>query len=187
MNNKNAGHALRGKHQFSDLLYFACISLMCEVVAAYAIAQDSWLWFGIYVACMVPFMFGEVGFLCRHCPYYRQLPGRTVHCKSHWGPTKFFKPNPGPLSTYERVILYFMFVVGFFFPFYWLIRHPLLLAIYLWSILIMAWTYAKYECPRCQYFYCPFNFVKKEIREDFHTENDSCARCTSSESSSYQT
>ena len=167
----NNKHSLRVKHQRSDLLYFAFISLMCEVVAAYAIGSSSLIWMGIYIACMIPFMFGEVGFLCRHCPYYRQLPGRTVHCKSHWGPTKFFKPKPGPLSTYEKVILYSMFAVGFFFPFYWLVQQPVLLVIYLWSTGVIVWTYAKYECPRCQYFDCPFNFVSKEARKDSLTNS----------------
>ena len=171
MNNCNAEHSLRGKHKFSDFLYFPLISLMPEVVACIAIARDSWLWMGIYIASMVPFMFAEVGFLCRHCPYYRQLPGKTVHCKSHWGPTKFFKPKPGPLKTYEKVILYSLFACGFAFPFYWLIQQPVLLVIYLWSILIMVWTYAKYECPRCQYFECPFNFVRKEVRKELLTES----------------
>ena len=139
---------------------------MCEVVAAIAIGSSSLIWLGVYIACMVPFMFVEVGFLCRHCPYYRQLPGRTVHCKSHWGPTKYFKPKVGPISNYEKFTLYFMFTIGFFFPFYWLIHSPLLLVIYLWSIVNFVWTYAKYECPRCQYFECPFNFVSKDVTEE---------------------
>lgn len=173
MNNRNSKHSFRGDYKLSDFLYFWCISLMCEVVAAIAIGSSSLLWLGVYIACMVPFMFAEVGFLCRHCPYYGMLPGRTVHCKSHWGPTKFFKPKPGPLGTHEKVILYSMFLVGFFFPFYWLIHSPLLLAIYLWSIVIMVWTYAKYECPRCLNFNCPFNFVRKDARETFLNKDSS--------------
>ena len=163
----------RTDYQLSDFLFFWCISMVPEVVACIAIARgpspwmSSWLWLAVYIGCMVPFMFAEVVFLCRHCPYYRREPGRTVHCKSHWGPTKYFKPKPGPLRKYEKYILYSIFVIGFLFPFYWLAQDPVLLVIYLWSIVNFVWTYAKYECPRCLYFDCPFNFVKKEAREPF--------------------
>ncbi len=162
---------LRTAYVPSDFLFFWCISLVPEVIACVAIARDSWLWMGIYIAAMVPFMFAEVGFLCRHCPYYSQLPGRTVHCKSHWGPTKYFRPKPGRIKTYEKFILYFLFACGFAFPFYWLIQEPVLLVLYLWSIVNFVWTYAKYECPRCLYFDCPFNFVSKEARKELLNES----------------
>jgi hypothetical protein len=166
MNNCSAKYPFRKEHKFVDFLWFVSIGGMAEVIACIAIAQSSLLWMGIYIACMLPFGVAEVGFLCVHCPYYGQHEGRTVHCKAMWGPTKFFKPKPGPLSRFDKLILYSFFVFAFLFPMYWLIPHPVLLALYLWSILNMVWTLGRYECTRCMHFHCPFNLVSKEMKKD---------------------
>jgi hypothetical protein len=82
-----------------------------------------------------------------------------------WGPTKWFKPKPGPLSTLDKVILYSFFLLSFIYPIYWLALEPILLVGYLWSIGIMISVLARHECTRCRYFHCPFNMVSDDARK----------------------
>jgi hypothetical protein len=89
-----------------------------------------------------------------------------------WGPTKWFKPKPGALSFIDKVVLYSFFVISFSYPVYWLALQPKLLVIYLWSIAIMVFTLARYECNRCMFFDCPFNFVSDETKKTCLTERE---------------
>lgn len=156
----------RKEHKLSDFLWSLTIGGVPEFVAIVAIAAESWLWVLIYVAFLLTFAIAEVRFLCRHCHYYGQQPGIMVHCKSMWGPFKWFKPRPGPLGRFDTVMLYLWFALGFSFPLYWLALQPVLLVIYLWSLVILVWTMGKYECNRCMMFHCPFNRVSKELKEE---------------------
>jgi len=82
-----------------------------------------------------------------------------------WGPTKWFKPKTGALTTLDKTILYSFFAISFSYPVYWLALRPELLVIYLWAIGIMVWTLGRYECNRCMNFGCPFNFVKEDVKK----------------------
>jgi hypothetical protein len=141
------------------------VGLLPVFVACLAIANSSLLWMAGYLVVMLLLGVVEVRCLCRHCPYYVMQPGATVHCKAMWGPTKWFKPEPGALSLLDKAILYSFFVISFSYPIYWLALQPKLLVIYLWAIGIMVWTLARYECNRCMFFDCPFNFVDEETKK----------------------
>jgi len=89
-----------------------------------------------------------------------------------WGPTKWAKPRTGPLSTFEKAMLYLFFLLAFAFPMYWLAMHWELLVLYLITIVNMAWTLGRYECPRCRFFNRPFNRVPRSVRDEFLKENE---------------
>ena len=171
-NDCSGKYCLRTKHTLSDFLWFLLVGGVPYLVGAIAIANYSIPWMLGYLAFTLPFASSEIRFLCSHCPYYAQREGRTVHCKAMWGPTKWAKPRSGPLGSLEKAMLYLFFLLAFSFPMYWLILQPQLLVIYLLSIIVMAWTLGKYECPRCMFFNCPFNRVSKSVRDDFLKENE---------------
>lgn len=165
-------NCLRTEHRFSDFLWFALVGGMPFLVGALAIASSSLLWLLGYLVFMLCFFsVAQIRFLCTHCPYYRQQPGKTVHCKSMWGPTKLFRPRPGALSSFDKAMLYFFFLLSFSFPMYWLILQPKFLVIYLLSIVVMVFTLGRYECNRCLFFDCPFNRVSNNVKTDFLREN----------------
>ena len=157
---------LRRAHRFSDYIWFSVVGWTPVLVACLAIADSSLLWVPVYLGVMLLLGFAEIGFLCRHCPYYRQQPGCTVHCKAMWGPTKWVRPKPGPLSLLDKAVLYFSFLLAFSFPIYWLAMQPEFLVIYLVSIAVMVLTLARYECNRCMFFDCPFNFVGEDVKAE---------------------
>ncbi len=158
--------AMRRCHRLSDFLWFVALGGVPEVVAIVAIADQSLVWMGAYIAFMLVFGAAEVTFLCRRCPYYAQGEGRTVHCKAMWGPTRWLVAKTGPLSPVDRVMLYLFFFLAFAFPLYWLALRPFLLIIYLWSIVNMIWTLGRYECNRCMYLHCPFNRFRGDLRDE---------------------
>jgi hypothetical protein len=168
----------REGHRFSDFLWFVALGGVPEIVACFAIADKSLAWMGGYLGFMLLFGVAEVRFLCRHCPYYNQHSGRTVHCKAMWGPTKWFKHKPGALGSLDKMMLYLFFLLAFSFPIYWLVLRPEFLALYLLSIIIMIWTLGRYECNRCMFFGCPFNRVDKATRDSF-LESEKRSQCTS--------
>ena len=166
MKNCNMKNCLREGHQITDFLWFMLVGVLPVFVACFAIvAKGSLLWLAGYLVIMLLLEVVEVWCLCRHCPYYRQQPGVTVHCKAMWGPTKWFKPKLGALSYLDKVILYSFFFISFTYPIYWLALQPELLVVYLWSIGIMVWTLGRYECGRCMHFHCPFNLVGEDVKE----------------------
>jgi hypothetical protein len=157
---------LRRRHTFGDFLGYMLVGLLPVVLACYAIGASRAPWLAGYVVLMLLLGVAEVGCLCRHCPYYAQQPGATVHCKYLWGPAKWFKPKPGPLSALDKAILYSFFFLSFSYPIYWLAREPILLAAYLWSIAIMVSVIARHECTRCMHFHCTFNMVSDDAKKD---------------------
>ena len=170
MKNCNMSSGLKKEHRFTEFLAHTLGGLLPVVPACFAIASSSLLWMLGYLVVMFLLGVAEVGCLCRHCPYYRQQPGIMVHCMAMWGPTKWFKPKPGALGFFDKAVLYAFFVISFSYPIYWLIQHPALLVIYLWSIANMVWTLARYECNRCMNFGCPFNLVDQETKKAYQTE-----------------
>jgi len=167
MNSCNTKNCLRTKHEFSDFLWFFAIGWMPVLVACLAIASSSLLWVPVYLGVMFFLGVVEIRFLCSHCHYYRQETGKIVYCKSMWGPTKWAKPRQGPLSSFDKTILFSFLILAFSFPIYWLVPQPKFLVIYLLSAVIMLVTLARYECNRCMFFDCPFNRVSKEAKADF--------------------
>ncbi len=166
MESCNMRNCLRTEHRLSDYLWSVALGVVPEIVAIMAIARESWLWVLAYVAFMLLFAVAELRFLCRHCIYYGQQQGIKVHCKSMWGPYKWFKPSPGPLGRFDTVVLLLFVVLAFAFPLYWLVLQPQLLFIYLWSLVILVWTMRRYECNRCMAFHCPMNHVSKELKDE---------------------
>jgi len=157
---------LRREHGFADFLWFSAIGWTPVLVACLGIATASLAWMLAYLGVMLLLGIVEIGTLCRHCPYYSQQPGMTVHCKAMWGPTKWFRPRPGPLAALEKAALFLFFVIAFSFPIYWLVPQPKLLAIYIVTVGIMLATLTRYECNRCMFFDCPFNRVSKEAKSE---------------------
>ena len=168
--NKNC---LREKHTLSDFLWFLLLGGIPYLIGALAIANYSIPWMLGYLAFTLPFAASEIRFLCSHCPYYIQEEGRKVHCKAMWGPTKWAKPRPGPLSNFEKAMLYLFFFIAFSFPIYWLILQWQFLILYLISIVNMAWTLGRYECPHCMFIHCPFNRVPQRVKDELLKENES--------------
>ena len=165
-------NGLKTEHRFTEFLAHTLGGLLPVVPACFAIASSSLLWMLGYLVVMFLLGVAEVGCLCRHCPYYRQQPGIMVHCMAMWGPTKWFKPKPGALSSLDKAILYSFFFISFSYPIYWLIQHPALLVIYLWAIANMVWTLARYECNRCMNFGCPFNLVSEDVKNAYVMEQE---------------
>jgi len=171
-NDCNIKNCLRTTHKPSDFLWFLLLGGIPYLIGAIAIGSYSIPWMLGYLAFSLPFAASEIRFLCSHCPYYTQQKGRTVHCKAMWGPTKWAKARPGPLSSFEKAMLYLFFLLAFAFPMCWLVLRPELLVLYLITIINMAWTLRRYECPRCMFFNCPFNCVPKSVKDDFLKENE---------------
>ena len=163
-------NCLRKEHRFPDFLWFSAIGWMPVLVACLAIADSSLLWMLGYLGVMLALGVVEIRFLCRHCYYYGQQPGKTVHCKAMWGPAKWFSPRPGPLSSVDRAMLYSFLGLAFLFPIYWLVPQPKFLVIYLVSVVVMLVTLARYECNQCMFFDCPFNRVSEDIEAEFLKE-----------------
>lgn len=171
MNSCNMKNSLRTDNKFRDFVSFFVIGWMPVLVACLAIASTSLLWVLAYLGVMLSLGVVEIRFLCRHCPHYRQQPGKTVHCRFMWGPTKWFSPRPGAPSNVGKAILYFWFLLSFSFPIYWLAQQPKFLVIYLLSILAFLLTLARYECNRCMFFDCPLNRVSEEAKAHFLRNN----------------
>jgi len=167
MNSCDTKNYLRPKHEFSDFLWFFALGWMPVLVACLAIASSSLLWVLVYLVVMFFLGVVEIRFLCSHCHYYKQEKGKILHCQSMWGPTKFARPRQGPLSSFDKVMLFSFLILAFSFPIYWLVQQPKFLVIYLLSAVIMLVTLARYECTRCMFFDCPFNRVSTDIKNEF--------------------
>ena len=159
-------NCIRRRHNFSDFVWFSMLGWTPVLVACLAIASSSLLWMAAYLGVMLLLGLVEIGFLCRHCPYFAQEPGLTVHCKAMWGPTKWSRPKPGRLSRLDRGVFSFFMLAALAFPVYWLIPQWQFFLIYVVSVALMFFTLTRYECNRCMFFDCPFNRVSKEAKKE---------------------
>lgn len=127
--------------------------------------------------------------LCSHCPFYAE-EGKILHCPANTGLPKFWKYRPGPMNTFEKIIL----TTFFFFLFTWGLGWEIYgiyfaaknfgfssLAFTLSLSVVTLLTIAtltrfivvlqKDFCPYCPNFSCPMNRVSKKIIVEYLEKN----------------
>jgi hypothetical protein len=86
---------------------------------------------------------------------------------------KVYKYKPGPMSRAEKIqlIIIFIILMGYPFPFLFLGGQYILAGIAAWGAIIFFWTLRKYTCSKCLNFSCPLNCVPVEIMNAYIDKN----------------
>jgi hypothetical protein len=165
---------LKCRFRWADLAHFLGMFLVFVLPAVigvirggYGVALWGWLAFGV-----VFFGFWEIRILCSHCPYYADQ-GRTLHCIANYGCPKVWRYNPEPISRSEKIQLLIGFVIlgGYPFPFLILGRQYAFAAVALWALVAFSWFLRQVVCSRCVNFSCVLNRVPKEIVDAYLRRN----------------
>jgi hypothetical protein len=173
---KNCSIAGRLKCRFNpgDLLHFLVLFLSFLFPALIGMMLSGyWLyilgWMGLAI---IFFGFWEIRILCSHCPYYAEK-GITLHCIANYGCPKFWKYHPEPISNSEKIQLVIGFIIigGYPFPFLILSEQFILLLLTAWGLIMFFWTLQKYTCSKCVNFSCLLNRVPKEVVDEYLKRN----------------
>jgi hypothetical protein len=147
-------------YQFVGLfLLFAVPSLLGMIRGGYPIYILGWIGFWIFF-----FEVWEIRILCSHCPYYVEN-GRVLHCIANYGSLKLWKYHPEPITKSEKIqlIIGFLILGGYPFPFLILGKQLILGVTALCALIVFFWILRKYTCSRCVNFSCILNTVPREI------------------------
>jgi len=92
-------------------------------------------------------------------PWRRSKDNRTIH--------------PEPISKAETVQLVIGFIIlgGYPFPFLILGRQFALALIALWGLVTFLWTLRKYTCSQCVNFSCFLNTVPRDVVDEYLKRN----------------
>ena len=165
---------LKCRFKRGDLFHFAGLFLTFAIPAFIGMILGSYGWFILgWVGFMLLFFnFWEIRILCSHCPYYAEK-GLTLHCIANYGSLKIWKYHPEPINGSEKVqlILGFIILIGYPFPFLILGSQYILAFLALWGGIIFFWTLQKYTCSKCVNFSCPLNRVSKEAVDEYLKRN----------------
>ncbi len=147
-------------------------------------------WMLIAFVLFTGLMFGfvEMGFLCRHCPYYA-ADGAVLKCLGNNGSFKLWSFNPAPMNQLEKWLMR-VFVFGYFLGLpvleygYGLLvlwrgqSPPLSLWLFAGMVLgslavsiVMIRVLFAFYCTKCVNFSCPFNTVEKAIVDEYLKKN----------------
>ena len=146
------------------------------------------LWILMFIAY---FGFIEIRVMCSHCPHYsktkesitrertrknakkEEIKIGILRCWANYGVPKFWKYHPGPMSFLEKSIFLFGMILVVVFPYIFmvLVKNYTFLILYSISVFFSFWLLFHFLCVQCINFACPFNRIKKEIREKFFLKN----------------
>jgi len=132
------------------------------IIGLIAIYPYSIAWFTVYLVFLLIGNLYLFGFcLCARCPYY------GTSCMMSFGKpiAKIYKFRPGPMSPIDKICALLMPIGMFGIPLYWLIKEPVVLAIFLVIGMLWGSCVMFMECKRCKHFSCPNNKVKKEVKK----------------------
>lgn len=148
---------LKTSYSFTDCLTWTLFFAIPVLIAVFATARASVLWMLLYLIVFALCLLG-IGcrFFCTHCPHYNNSNGKT-RCIFLWHMPAFFKPRPGPLHFYDKILTALGFIIAVAFPVYWLLAYPLLLLAYLIAWALIGVFLKRYECNRCINRNCPLN------------------------------
>jgi hypothetical protein len=160
----NPGDLLHFLGLFLSFLFPALIGMMLSGYWLYILG-----WMGLAI---IFFGFWEIRILCSHCPYYAEK-GITLHCIANYGCPKFWKYHPEPISNSEKIQLVIGFIIigGYPFPFLILSEQFILLLLTAWGLIMFFWTLQKYTCSKCVNFSCLLNRVPKEVVDEYLKRN----------------
>jgi len=167
---------LKCRYNSGDLYHFMGIFWTFAIPAFIGMMLGGYGWYLIgWIGFMVIFIYfpgWEIRILCSHCPYYAEK-GRVLHCIANYGSPKVWKYHPEPMSRPEKaqLIIGFITLVGYPFPFLILGRQYILGFLALWGGAIFFWTLRKYTCSKCVNFSCPLNQVPKEVIDEYLERN----------------
>lgn len=125
-------------------------------VALYGIAKQDPFWASVYGTwCVLGFAVAVLPVICARCPYPSEfntclfLPPRLLRA--------IYPYREGEMSLFGKISSFIALVGMAVIPFFWLIRDPLLLILYL-AIGLPVWSvFPAYYCRRCRNFGCPAN------------------------------
>ncbi|MBU4349218.1 hypothetical protein KJ599_02730 [bacterium] len=168
-----AGH-LKCRYNPGDLLHFIglFLSFLIPAVIGMILSGYGWYLLGWLGLAIIFFGFWETRILCSHCPYYAER-GSTLHCVANYGCPKFWKYHPEPISKLEKIqlIIGFIIMCGYPFPFLILGEQFILTLLTLWGGIMFWWTLQKYICSKCINFSCLLNRVPKEVVDEYLKRN----------------
>lgn len=173
-----AGCSLAGKlkcrYKQGDLLHFMAMFAGFAIPAVIGVILSGYGWFllGWVAFDLLFFEFWEIRILCSHCPYYAEK-GHTLHCIANYGSFKAWKYHPEPISKAEKVQLIIGFIIlgGYPFPFLLLGGQYLWAFVAAWGLFLFFWTLRKYTCSQCVNFSCILNTVPKDEVEQYLERN----------------
>ena len=158
----------------SHLVKFILTALPAFIIGGVGSFLYKWWAFVIFFASL-PLYFGllEIRVMCSHCPHYAEPETKTLTCWANYGSPKIWKYHPGPMSFWEKALFFIGMAVVVFSPVLFMIlgKYYILLAVYLVLVLFGIAMLFTFLCTRCMNFACPFNRVKKDVRERFFGHN----------------
>jgi len=164
-------HHVKKHHSFGDFFYWNIVAAVPVITACIGIYRNSILWFVVYlIVCAVGVVL-IYRFYCTHCPHYVE-GGKTTKCMFFWGVPKFFTPRPGPLSGFDKSVVFCAPAMVILLPLYWLYTQTELLIIFVLSLTVFLLTVRRYECVRCTYFECPANQVSEEMKDQYRVSEE---------------
>lgn len=160
----NPGNLLHFVGVFLSFMFPALIGMILSGFGLYLLG-----WVGL---ATIFFGFWEIRILCSHCPYYAEK-GTILHCIANYGCPKFWKYHPEPISNSEKIQLLIGFIIMFGYPFPFLIlgEQFVLLLLTVWGLTMFFWTLQKYTCSECVNFSCLLNRVPEEIVDEYLKRN----------------
>jgi len=166
--------SLKCRFNWGDQLHFIGMFLTVAIPAIIGMLLGGFGWYllGWLAFAIINFTFWEGRVLCSHCPYWAE-DGVTLHCLANTYTPKVYKYHPEPMSRAEKIqiIIIFIILVGYPFPFLILSGQFIFAGLTAWGILMFFWTLQKYTCPKCINFSCPLNKVPKAVVDEYLEKN----------------
>ncbi|UCG35969.1 MAG: hypothetical protein JSV64_04875 [Candidatus Bathyarchaeota archaeon] len=157
-----------------DLLHFIglFLSFLFPALIGIVLSGYSWSLLGWAGLAVIFFGFWEIRILCSHCPFYAEK-GRVLHCIANYGCPKFWKYHPEPINNSEKIqlVIGFILICGYPFPFLILGRQFILSLLTAWGLILFFWTSQKYTCSKCVNFSCLLNRVPREVVDEYLKHN----------------
>jgi hypothetical protein len=146
---------------------FVITTFIGVIISGYGWFLIGWIAFWLFF-----FEFWEIRILCSHCPFYAE-EGKTLHCIANYGSLKLWKYHPEPMSLSEKIqlLIGFIILLGYPFPFLLLGNQFALLLIAIVELIIFFGFLTLKRCGNCLNFSCPFNRVKKQDVDCFLRKN----------------
>jgi hypothetical protein len=163
----------RDLYQFVGLFFlFAIPSFLGMIRAGYSLYTLGWIGFWIFF-----FEVWEIRILCSHCPYYAET-SRVLHCIANYGSLKLWRYHPEPITRLEKIqlIIGFLILGGYPFPFLILGKQLIFGVIALCAVIVFFWILQKCTCSRCVNFSCILNTVPEEILTAYLRRNPAMKR-----------
>jgi hypothetical protein len=165
---------LKCRFDRGDLLHFVGLFGMFALPSIIGAIRGGYGWYLLGWAGFALFFFElwEIRILCSHCPYYAEK-GTVLHCIANYGSLKVWKYHPEPISTSEKIQLLIGFVIlgGYPFPFLVLGRQYALALVALWGLVMFFWTLRKYTCSQCVNLSCILNSVPIKVVDAYLERN----------------